>query len=567
MLQNFKIRSKFEFILLILLASYSLGFAQSGKEPLMNSLLKRHIYVLAADSLDGRRTGTAGEQKAIQYILSQYELMGFNNTNKNVTKQKFEFNYGYEYTGANEIRINDIAFKRDVDFFPLPGSASANIDLKDVRYAGYGIQAADLNYNDYSTLKDSLAYIISLGSPEGENPHSKYYPYTDVSYKIKTAIQHGAKGIIIINTDSSRYDNIKKDFTKNAADKNIPIVFLKYSAASKLNLSGQKPFSAQLTIAIRPVKREGTNVLAYLNNNSQNTVIIGAHYDHLGHGEDGNSLSGGAHEIHNGADDNASGTAAVIELARILMTSKSKHNNYLFIHFSGEELGLIGSKYFVEHAPIDTASINYMINMDMIGRYQQDKGLEISGLGTSPRAFDFIKKIEYDSLKIKLSEHGVGPTDHTSFYYANIPVLNFFTGTHEDYHKPGDDAHKINYDKQVSIIYLITQIIDSLNNKGVLTFSKTKELNTTDMPAFKVKLGVIPDYMFEGNGLRIDGVNSGQPASNAGMQKGDVIIQIGDYPVTDIMSYMKTLSMFSKGSKTTIRFIRNNQETIADLQF
>ncbi len=549
------------------LLSLNILSAQQKLNATLISNLTQHVYVLSADSLEGRRTGSDGEQKAFKYILNQYKQMGFTTKTNSSYTQEFTFNYGYEYQGNNTLSINGISFQPDVDYFPLPGSGSGSINVKTALYTGYGIEANDIPHNDYSGIKDSAAYIISLGSPEGENPHSKYYAYTEVSSKIKTAIKHGARAIIIVNTDPDNCDDIKKDFTKNSSDKKIPIVFLNHNASSKLVFTTQSIYRVQLETSVKPVVRKGTNVIAFIDNKSKNTVVVGAHYDHLGHGEDGNSLSGGSHDIHNGADDNASGTAAVIELARILKTSKSKKNNYLFIHFSGEELGLIGSKYFVEHATIDTASINYMINMDMIGRYQQEKGLEISGIGTSPNSFQFIRNLMYDSLKIKIGEHGVGPTDHTSFYYANIPVLNFFTGTHEDYHKPSDDANKINFIKQASIVSLINVIIDSLNNKKILSFSKTKETKIGDLPSFKVKLGVIPDYMYEGNGLRIDGVNEGQPADGAGLQKGDIITQIGEYPVTDIMSYMKTLSMFTKGSKTTIHFIRNGQEIIADLQF
>ncbi len=552
------------FLLYIFLCQIS--FAQKSKQDIIYHL-KQHIYILAADSLEGRRTGSEGEQKAARYLLNQYKQLGFNTKNLTAYTQDFSFTYGYEYAGNNSLSINGISFSKDKDFFPLPGSGSMSITAKAALFAGYGIDAPDISYNDYQNVRDSAVYIICLGSPEGEQPHSKYYAYTDVSTKIQAALKHGAKAIILINTDSTKYDDLKCDFSKNASDKKVPIVFLKYHAASQIIFEPKAFYRIQLETTIKPVVRKGTNVIAFIDNKSKTTVVIGAHYDHLGHGEDGNSLSAGSHDIHRGADDNASGTAAVLELARLLKTSKSKKNNYLFIHFSGEELGLVGSKYFIEHATIDTATINYMINMDMIGRYQSDKGLEISGLGTSPDAFKFIRTLSYDSIKIKIGEHGVGPTDHTSFYYANIPVLNFFTGTHEDYHKPSDSADKINYNKEASIISLINIIIDSLNNKGCLHFVRTKDPNTSDIPSFKVKLGVVPDYMFDGTGLRIDGVNSGQPAANAGLQKGDIILQIGDYLIADIMSYMKALSMFSKGDKTTIRFLRGEIEKTSPLQF
>lgn len=554
-------------VLACLMLYFSLAVQAQNSNSSLENNLKQHIYILAADSMEGRRTGSEGEKKAQQYLLGQYKKMGFTTKTLTAYTQDFTFNYGYEYAGDNLLIINGNTFLPDKDFFPLPGSGNGNVSVKSAAYVKYGIEAPELEYNDYKDVKDSMVYIISLGTPEGENPHSKYYVYSDVSVKIKTALKHGAKAIILVNAEPDKCDDIKKDFTKNSSDKKIPIVFLNHSATMNIPFATGAMYRIQVQTSIKPVIRNGTNVIAFIDNKSKNTVVIGAHYDHLGHGEDGNSLSGGSQDIHNGADDNASGTAALLELARLLKSSKSKKNNYLFIHFSGEELGLIGSKYFVDHATIDTSTVNYMINMDMIGRYQKDKGLEISGVGTSPTSFQFIRTMKFDSLKIKIGEHGVGPTDHTSFYYANIPVLNFFTGTHEDYHKPSDDAEKINYGAQASIVKMIASIIDSLNNKGVLAFTKTKEVNTNDVPAFKVKLGVIPDYMYEGNGLRIDGVNEGQPAAIAGLQKGDIITQIGDYPVTDIMSYMKTLSMFTKGSKTTIKYIRNGNEIISDLQF
>ena len=530
------------------------------------SNLKKEIYFLADDALEGRNTGSAGEEMAIQYITSIYGSLGIAPKGTKGYVQHFEFNYGIEYNGENKLSINNIPCRIDTDFFPLSSSGSSTINANAV-YVEYGIDADTVKLNNYKKITGAHAYIINLGSPDGESPHSKYYPYTDVSTKIQTAIKHQATAIIFINTNSEKVEDIKKDFTKNSARQNIPIVFLNDEVSKKISFVPEAKYKIDLTTSIEVVRRNGNNIVGFIDNDAPKTIVIGAHFDHLGLGHDGNSLYTGPTAIHNGADDNASGTAGVIELARWAASGAAQKNNYLLINFSGEELGLLGSKYFVEHSTIDTSKINYMINMDMIGRYRADKGLEISGIGTSPYSFDFIRHIKYDSLKIKIGEQGTGPSDHTSFYYANIPVLNFFTGAHEDYHKPTDDANKINYEKEANIIHLITMIIDTLNNDGELSFHRTQDSTSNDLPNFKVRLGIIPDYMFEQTGLRIDGVNENQPAQKAGLLKGDVILQIGNYPTPDIMAYMKALSMFQKGDKAKLKYSRNNVEAETEVQF
>jgi Peptidase family M28/PDZ domain len=314
--------------------------------------------------------------------------------------------------------------------------------------------------------------------------------------------------------------------------------------------------------------KQARNVVAYLNNNAPNTVVIGAHYDHLGHAEYGNSLyAGNDKPIHNGADDNASGTAAVIEMARLLKTSASKNNNYLFVNFSGEELGLFGSKYFVEHLPKNIAPINYMINMDMVGRLHKDGGVAVNGIGTSPTFAAMFKNIKADSFSVKTSESGIGPSDHTSFYLKNYPVLFFFTGTHSDYHKPTDDIEKINFRGEALVIHYINQLIDSLDSKGKLVFTKTKNDDNKDSPKFKVTLGIMPDYVYEGKGIRVDGVSDNRPAAKAGIETGDVIMQLGKHKTDDMQLYMKALAAHKKGDTIKVKVIRNKKVKRLKLTF
>ncbi len=308
----------------------------------------------------------------------------------------------------------------------------------------------------------------------------------------------------------------------------------------------------------------GRNVAGYIDNGGTSTIVIGAHFDHLGYGNEG-SLHRGEPAIHNGADDNASGTAALIQLANILKSDDSPYN-YLFLAFSGEENGLWGSNYFSKNSTIALEEVNYMINMDMVGRLNDENTLAINGVGTSPAWNDVIEKVNTDSLKLVTSESGRGPSDHMSFYLQDIPVLHFFTGQHEDYHKPSDDADKINFEGMVKIIRYIERLMDELDEQEKLAFTETND-SSSDSPRFSVSLGVVPDYLYDGEGMRIDGVTEGKPAAGAGMEKGDIVIKLGDSMVTDMMSYMRALSGFKTGDKTVVEFKRGEELKAAEVKF
>ena len=307
----------------------------------------------------------------------------------------------------------------------------------------------------------------------------------------------------------------------------------------------------------------GRNVLAFLDKKADKTIVIGAHFDHVGMGGQG-SLHRGDSAIHNGADDNASGTAALLALAKIFKYETLK-SNILFIAFSGEENGLWGSNYFVKNPTIDLKTVNYMINMDMVGRLNPEKSLAVHGVGTSPSFPPVLDPINADSLKLVPSESGVGPSDHTSFYLQDLPVLHFFTGQHADYHKPSDDADKINYEGLVQVVRYISRLIAGLDAEPKLAFTKTKD--SSDSPRFTVSMGVVPDYLFDGKGMRVDGVSEGKPAQAAGLQKGDIVIQLGDSTINDMMGYMRALSVFKKGDSTQVVVERAGQKIAAKVKF
>jgi Zn-dependent M28 family amino/carboxypeptidase len=302
----------------------------------------------------------------------------------------------------------------------------------------------------------------------------------------------------------------------------------------------------------------GRNVAGFIDNGAEHTIIIGAHYDHLGYGAHG-SLHTGEPAIHNGADDNASGVAVMLMLAEKLK-SQNKQNNYLFIAFSGEERGLWGSNFFTKEPTLALEDVNYMINMDMVGRLNDENKLAINGTGTSPVWNELLEKLTNGRFDLVLSESGVGPSDHTSFYLKDIPVLHFFTGQHDDYHRPSDDADKVNFEGMGRIGNYIFNLISELDDDGEIEFTKTKDQDGTKAPKFSVTLGVVPDYLFDGQGMRIAGIKEGRTADNAGLLEGDIVIKMGDIEVVDMMSYMKGLAAFKKGDKTTVVIQRGDKE-------
>jgi len=308
---------------------------------------------------------------------------------------------------------------------------------------------------------------------------------------------------------------------------------------------------------------KGRNVIGFYNNNAETTVVIGAHYDHLGLGGEG-SLFREGDSIHNGADDNASGVAMILQIASRL--DEIKDHNYLFIAFSGEEMGLLGSNYFVKNTTIPFESIAYMINLDMVGRLNEENTIAVHGVGTSPIFKQILFANNDQGLIIKEYESGIGPSDFTSFYLADIPVLSFFTGQHEDYHKPGDDAEKLNYEGMERISNYVINILEDLDDDGKLAFRKTKN-ESEEVPVFKVGLGVVPDYLFTGEGMRIDGVSEDRPAQKAGLQKGDVVKKLDTIPVTDMMSYMKALATFEIGQKTKVTVDRDGELLEVEVEF
>lgn len=513
--------------------------------------LRTEITFLSSDQLEGRRTGTPGEKLAYEYLSGQFEKAGLSpKGDDNNFIQAFEVNEGKEILPSSHLMINEKSLEINKDFFPF--EFSGNGSVKDNVSPAIKEKGAPWFWDINDILEDNES-----------NPH---FDLEDaIRAKASQSEKMGASALIVFNS-GTKDDELKFERKSKTPQVKIPVVFVTKDAAKKYLGDKSSNLDLKMSVAIGDKKRTGHNVVGYIDNGAPHTIIIGAHYDHLGYGEDHNSLWTGKPEIHNGADDNASGTATVLELAKLLKKSKLKNNNYLFICFSGEELGLFGSKYYTENPTIKLEDVNYMINCDMVGRLNEStRAITIGGFGTSP-AWGKILPEKTKTLNIKFDSSGIGPSDHTSFYLKNIPVLFFFTGTHPDYHKPTDDVEKINFTGELYVIHYIYDLINATNKSGKIAFSKTREPQMGSA-RFTVSLGIMPDYTFSGSGVRADGIIDGKIAQKAGMIAGDIITKLGDFKVTDINSYMSALSKFKKGDATHVITLRGQNERAFDIVF
>lgn len=546
-------------ITVMLLATAAQAQKLKKEDKLLLEGLQKHITYLADDKLEGRRTGTKGEQLAMEYISGQFKAIGLKPKGTNEYYQPFEVAEGKMVNPSSHLIVNGQDLKLGKEYFPLVYSANKRVEA----LPSMALQEADMPW--FWDVKEVL-----------EN--AKANPHFDINEAIKNKAKEvqkkGATALLVYNTAATD-DGI----TFNAKDRTpalgIPVMYVTKEAVKKYFNDESATLEVKLGVDIGDKRRNGSNVIGYVDNGAATTVVLGAHFDHLGFGEDGNSLQRSTMpQIHNGADDNASGTAALIELARLLKNSKAKKNNYLFIAFSGEELGLYGSKYFTDNPTINLPSINYMINMDMLGRLNDSsRTVTVGGFGTSPvwaagYAGTGRNKLYAGPILFRFDSSGQGPSDHTSFYNKNIPVLFYFTGLHTDYHRPTDDADKINYNGEMHVVKHIYSLIETTDKQAQkLTFTKTRDVAMGTSANFTVTLGIMPDYTFNGNGIRIDGVSDNRPAQKGGLTTGDVITKLGDYNITSIESYMQALSRFKKGDNTTVQYNRGAQKMSANITF
>jgi aminopeptidase YwaD len=586
-------------ILVGLLTSSNVLFAQFSPE-ISASDLQKQIGFLASDSLKGRKPGTPEDAVAAVYIRDCFSKAGLKLL-CDMGYQKFEIVTDVIAGKNNTISFDGFSAKPNVDFTPLSFSSAATIMAK-VVFAGYGfdLDLDSLKWNDYKNIDVKGKWVIVLrGDPEPEKANSAFLPYEQERSKVLTAKDKGAVGVLLVSpSDIEKTDVIMHmQYDKSPSDAGIPVFSISRALADKLLASmnytissleaemkeNHKPVSIYLepevTATADVVKTRVTaqNVVGMFEGTDpvlkNEYVIIGGHFDHLGMGGEGSgSRTPEKSAIHNGADDNASGTAGVIELAQKMSANRSKlKRSVVFVAFTGEEMGLLGSKEFVSKPPVDLKKVNAMINLDMVGRLNTETNtIVIGGTGTSAESDSILKTLEVGrSFKATHSPDGYGSSDHSSFYSENIPVFFFFTGVHDDYHTPADDADKINYTGEVAVLNMAYDLADVLVAGKRLSF---RESGAKQAPRYgrnmKVTLGIVPDMVSnDNNGLRVDGVRKGGPAERSGIIKGDRVISIEGQPVTNIYDYMARLGKLKPGQVASVEIIREGVKQILIVQF
>ena len=549
--------------------------------------LRNHVKYLASDELKGRRTGTPGANGAAEYLVDQFKSHKVIPGNHGDYYQRFDFIGGVELGENNSLTLytgeGDRHLTLNQDFKPL-GFSNSGTATGDLVFAGYGITADSLNYDDYANIdaKNKVVVLLRYG-PEGDNPHGEFSQYLALRYKASNAKSHGAAGIIVIpGPEPYPEDELIKLQYDQSADAGIPAVSAKRAPFEPLFVAARDSLAEiqadmnlhktgmgfqiphvkiRLQTDVNYVHKIGRNVVGYIPGADPELqdqyLVIGAHYDHLGMGGEG-SLAPGTVAIHNGADDNASGTAGVLELAEYFAADDHRPNHSLvFVAFSGEENGLLGSAKYVDDPPLPLQSTKAMINMDMIGR-PSDSTLVVGGVGTSPVWDSLLTGVNnHFQWNLTKNESGYGPSDHGSFYLKDLPVLFFFTGVHEDYHRPTDDWQTLDYGQYHRVLSYIAGVIDSLDRHiEPIPFTKAGSADSRRM-AFRVSLQIIPDYASNVHGLRITGVKDGGPAEKAGLQDDDIIVQFGHKEINNIYDYTYALQEFEPGAVVDIIAKRN----------
>ena len=487
----------------------------------------KHIEVLANDSLEGREVGEPGELKAAEYIRSVFKSAGLLSVGTDNYFQYYDFVKQIKATKNNTFSINGSNLILHKDYTLLKQSASTDFEFTKMIDVGYGIKISDDSgsYNDYrgKDVKGKLLLIKKSEPDSKDYPHIDFDKYSSFTDKINRAKKEKAGGIIFYAPESQD-DTLIERGVIDIHTQDIPIFFFKRSGMEKLQ-QAKPPYTITGTTELVTIHDTAQNVIGIVKGETDSTVIIGAHYDHLGWGTPASHYHGKP-AIHNGADDNASGVAALIELARkYAHTDIKPHYTMLFIAFSGEEAGLLGSSYFAKHMTVDSTKIRMMINMDMIGRLKdQEKGLAILDVGSTSEFTKFFDSLNYKEIKLTPSKSGYGASDHTVFTARRIPSLHLFTGAHKDYHRPSDDIEKIDADGIVKVATFVDSLLTYFDHlEKPLIFIKTKDATRGKRKKkYSVTLGVIPDHVSDVQGFKIDGVTKDKPADKAGMQKGDI---------------------------------------------
>ena len=579
-------------VTILILLSFSISFAQNNPE-ITKQEIQDHINYLASDELEGRFSGSAGERLAGDYIAEEFESYGLKKMFGSSYFQEFDFTSNIELGENNSLSIKTsegtIDLKINDDFVTAPFSGNFNFE-SDLVFVGYAIASDKIDYDDFAGVDVNNKIVIAMRyNPDNDSTKSEFDAFSALRRKASTAKEKGAKAIVFVNGYKPAEDDklIEFRYDRSSGIEDFAAVHVKRDIIDNLLKANgkdfkevqetidntKKPLSFSLDNGSISIQTEvkyntgvGRNVVGWIEGSDpvlkNEYIVLGAHYDHLGYGEVGSLYRGDEVLIHNGADDNASGTTGLLELAEKIGSEPDNFKrSIIFMAFSGEELGLLGSIHIVNNSPVSIENIAAMLNMDMIGRMNEDTVLNLIGVGTSTNFKSLLEEKNKYGFKLSFTDDGFGGSDHQSFTNKNIPVLFFFTGTHEDYHKPSDDADKINSEAQEKIVKYVYDITEELSNSEERPdYVQVKREAPRGGYGGKVYVGTVPEFGYEGKGFKLSGVSDGGPAQLAGLQGGDIMIKFGKKDLENIYDFMYAMSEYAPGDEVDVVVLREGEE-------
>lgn len=574
------------------------------KEIITAEALLEQVQVLASPSMTGRGVGTPGIERASNHIAREFQQAGLKPTGTQGYRQTFEVITGVRV--GNETRMRVMGTRPDRSgseyvsqelFTPFGFSDDGSVE-GEVVFAGYGITAPELNYDDYAGIDvtDKIVLVMTHEPRErdeqGPFRDPNAFRYTEVRYKTINAREHGAKAVVVVEDPLAHRDEPEELFAMRgvaggsragivAINTKRSVVEHLLESTGKTLVQLQQDIDRHLTpqsfvvpgvrmaIQVELIEEQGTtaNIIGVLPGSDpalrDTAIVVGAHYDHLGLGGEYSLAPARFGEIHPGADDNASGTAGLILLARTFARRGGTKRTLIFVAFSAEELGIVGSSHYTKHPWNPMEKTVAMINLDMIGRLK-DRTLYIFGVKTGREFAELLEEVNRDdTLILKLGGDGYGPSDHTSFTTQKVPALFFFAGPHGDYHRPSDTVDKLNGDGLAEVSRFVYRVIEHLANRAEpVTYVKVKEPPPAGRGrGYGAYFGSIPDFAFqEGKGVRLSGVRPGSPAEKAGLQEGDIMVKMAGVQVTNLHDLVFVLRSKRAGDNIEVVFLRNGHE-------
>ncbi len=560
--------------------------------------IKANVFFLASDAMKGRFTGSTEERIAGDYIKSEFQLYGLKPVFNGNWFQEFPFIERVEMTKANSLTFDVKGKKQNLktgnDYTTVAYSRKGKVS-GDLVFAGYGISAPKLNYDDYEGIDvKGKTVVVMRYHPEHDSSKSEFDKYASFRNKATVAKEKGALAIILVsgyapkNDDDPlmelRYDGAPA--MKGISVQHVKRIFvdelfktdgLSFVEAQKQIDATKKPSSfafknakVSLSTEVKEIEKKGRNVAGMIEGSDpvlkNEFIVIGAHYDHLGIDQlkESSMYKGSDKQIHNGADDNASGTTGLLEVAEKFGSMQGLlKRSIIFAAFSGEELGILGSTYMTNNFPVDIKNVAAMLNMDMIGRLNEENSLTIIGSGTSSKWKELLNQKNIYNLKLGMSDGGSGGSDHQAFSSKNVPVLFFFTGTHSDYHKPSDDPEKINTEGEAKVanyVFDIALAVDNLEKRPEYVKVEEPAQRGVGSGRTRVTVGTVPEFGYNGNGYKLSGVTEGSPAAKAGMKAGDIIVKFGPKSVGNIYDFMYAVQDYKAGDIVDIVALRDGKE-------